>query len=241
MSTIHTMQVTDYSPYLQQLSEAKKKKSAAALRSAYEKNLAAIEAEGQGLDQAYRRARNATVGVSRQEGRNFAQYAAANGLNNGAAGQAQLARSITLQNNLNDLNVHQADRRTALDLQRAQASVDYESGLAAAEAAAEAELAQALYKEKVRQQELDYDIRKFWYNNGIVPIVPSVGQGSGAGGVTGGTGAGGMNTSDAVYQAALQVIQGQWGNGEERRRRLTEAGYDYNAVQSLVDAMLSGT
>ena len=38
---------------------------------------------------------------------------------------------------------------------------------------------------------------------------------------------------------AKEVIQGLWGNGEERKKRLTDAGYDYVAVQSKVNEMLS--
>lgn len=33
---------------------------------------------------------------------------------------------------------------------------------------------------------------------------------------------------------------GQWGNGAERRTRLTEAGYSYDAVQSIVNALVEG-
>lgn len=36
-------------------------------------------------------------------------------------------------------------------------------------------------------------------------------------------------------QIATEVIRGDWGNGEERRRRLQAAGYDYNAVQAIVN------
>lgn len=39
-------------------------------------------------------------------------------------------------------------------------------------------------------------------------------------------------------ELAREVIRGLWGNGAERKRRLTEAGYDYSAVQSLVNAMM---
>ena len=34
---------------------------------------------------------------------------------------------------------------------------------------------------------------------------------------------------------ADQVIAGAWGNGPDRRRRLEAAGYDYNAVQAIVN------
>lgn len=37
---------------------------------------------------------------------------------------------------------------------------------------------------------------------------------------------------------AREVIRGIWGNGEERRRRLTAAGYDYETVRSRVNELL---
>lgn len=37
---------------------------------------------------------------------------------------------------------------------------------------------------------------------------------------------------------ANEVIQGLWGNGEERKKRLTDAGYNYSDVQALVNAAL---
>ena len=40
----------------------------------------------------------------------------------------------------------------------------------------------------------------------------------------------------ANYLAALDVMNGKYGNGEERKRRLTAAGYDYWAVQHLVNS-----
>lgn len=39
-------------------------------------------------------------------------------------------------------------------------------------------------------------------------------------------------------QVANQVIAGAWGTGDDRRNRLVGAGYDYNAVQSLVNQKL---
>lgn len=41
-------------------------------------------------------------------------------------------------------------------------------------------------------------------------------------------------------QLAAEVIAGKWGTGSERKRRLIQAGYDYNAVQKAVNAKLSG-
>lgn len=44
----------------------------------------------------------------------------------------------------------------------------------------------------------------------------------------------------ANYLAALDVMAGKYGNGEERRARLTAAGYDYWAVQHLVNGLAKG-
>ena len=42
-----------------------------------------------------------------------------------------------------------------------------------------------------------------------------------------------------VEELAREVIRGEWGNGQERKDRLTAAGYDYATVQSLVDKILN--
>lgn len=47
--------------------------------------------------------------------------------------------------------------------------------------------------------------------------------------------------SKSIDDLAMEVIRGEWGNGEERRRRLTEAGYDYSAVQQRVNEIMAGT
>lgn len=41
-------------------------------------------------------------------------------------------------------------------------------------------------------------------------------------------------------QVALEVIAGHWGNGIERRQKLEAAGYSYAAIQSIVNAVMSG-
>lgn len=47
-------------------------------------------------------------------------------------------------------------------------------------------------------------------------------------------------TSDPVLeQIAKQVIQGKWGNGEDRKNRLINAGYDYYEIQKIVNNILN--
>ena len=49
------------------------------------------------------------------------------------------------------------------------------------------------------------------------------------------------SSSPSIDSIAREVINGHWGNGNERKQRLTAAGYDYNAVQTRVNEILSGT
>lgn len=39
-------------------------------------------------------------------------------------------------------------------------------------------------------------------------------------------------SNDAI---ALEVIAGKWGNGDDRKKRLQAAGYDYNTIQNIVN------
>lgn len=48
------------------------------------------------------------------------------------------------------------------------------------------------------------------------------------------------STSNSNEEVAREVIQGIWGNGEERFERLTDAGYDANYIQEIVNRMLNG-
>lgn len=44
-----------------------------------------------------------------------------------------------------------------------------------------------------------------------------------------------------VTQLAREVLKGKWGNGSERKKRLTEAGYDYAAVQKEVNRLCNSS
>jgi len=43
----------------------------------------------------------------------------------------------------------------------------------------------------------------------------------------------------SVDQLAVEVLAGVWGNGEDRKKRLTEAGFDFRAVQNRVNEIAS--
>ena len=43
----------------------------------------------------------------------------------------------------------------------------------------------------------------------------------------------------SVQELAEEVLNGIWGNGEERKNALESAGYNYNKVQNAVNVLLS--
>lgn len=47
-----------------------------------------------------------------------------------------------------------------------------------------------------------------------------------------------QSAKKTVDELASEVLDGKWGNGDERKKRLTAAGYDYYAVQKRVNEIL---
>ena len=145
--------LNDYSDYIREMYEAKQQAALAQLEEAYEKNMAQLEHSRGEISPAYQQARNQAAALSEQQKRNFGEYAAAQGLNSGTGGQAELARSVALQNDLSQLNQAEADALAQLELQRSQTQADYNSAIAQAQADGDYQLAYALYQEKVRLDE----------------------------------------------------------------------------------------
>lgn len=49
-----------------------------------------------------------------------------------------------------------------------------------------------------------------------------------------------LNPKKTIEELAKEVIAGKWGNGADRKKRLTDAGYDYSKVQARVNELVSG-
>ncbi len=49
------------------------------------------------------------------------------------------------------------------------------------------------------------------------------------------------NPLKSVNEIAQEVINGKWGNGDDRKNRLSSAGYNYNEVQSKVNELMGIT
>lgn len=46
------------------------------------------------------------------------------------------------------------------------------------------------------------------------------------------------NNKKSNEEIAKEVLQGKWGNGAERKSKLEKAGYNYNAIQTLVNKLV---
>lgn len=48
------------------------------------------------------------------------------------------------------------------------------------------------------------------------------------------------SNTKSIDTLAREVLAGNWGNGQDRKNRLTNAGYNYDAIQNRVNEILSG-
>lgn len=146
--------IGDGSDYLKELHAKKVAAELAALKSAYEQNTATLDASRAQIAPVYDIARNSAANQNALSRGAFQEMAVANGLNTGTTGQAALAQDVVLQQNLSQIDREQAEKTAAIDLQRSQLDTEYRNAIAKAEATGDAELANALYEEYVRQQNL---------------------------------------------------------------------------------------
>ena len=146
--------IGDGNDYLKELYAKKVAAELAALKSAYEQNTATLDASRAQIAPVYDIARNSAANQNALSRGAFQEMAVANGLNTGTTGQAALAQDVVLQQNLSQIDREQAEKTAAIDLQRSQLDAEYRNAIAKAEATGDAELANALYEEYVRQQNL---------------------------------------------------------------------------------------
>ena len=141
----------DYSQYLKDLYAAQTASQLAALKSAYDQNTADLSAQAAKIPQTYDAARNDAAAQNEIAKQSFNEYAATRGLNTGTSGQAALANSSVLQKNLSSISTGEADALSENALAAQKLKSQYDSAINQAQASGNAQLAQALYQEYVRQ------------------------------------------------------------------------------------------
>lgn len=127
----------------------------AGLKDAYEKNNAGLEDEEARLSGIYDPQRNRIAAQNALAKRVWDERAVANGLSSGANGQAELARSSTMQRDLASIGEEEANARADVSLRKKNLTIEYTNAITQARANGQAELAKALYNELVRVQGLE--------------------------------------------------------------------------------------
>lgn len=145
--------------------ESAYKKNSSSLENAYKQSNAMLDRTAETIPQEYSAQRNTVAATNALEKQAFDERANAMGLNTGASGQAQLARSSMYQRDLANIGTAEANALADLALQRSQQKAEYENSVAQRQAEYEMALAQArarnnellnaaLYQEMVRQANL---------------------------------------------------------------------------------------
>lgn len=129
----------------------------AGLKSAYESSRAEKERGMSKIASAYQQQKNTTASESEIARRNYQEQAAASGLNAGNRGQAALAFSTSLQNNLNQLNTAQANAISDAQFELDRLQADYQNQISQAIAQNNYERAAALLKEYQTAQQSRVD------------------------------------------------------------------------------------
>lgn len=125
-----------------------------ALKSAYDSNVAEVENQNEKIAEQYRSARNQAAANNALESQQMRELGIAQGLNTGATGQMALAQSAAYQNNLGNLWASEAQDQADVDMTLANLLNEYNSNVQQTTANSNAQRAQALYQEMVRQQNL---------------------------------------------------------------------------------------
>jgi chemotaxis protein histidine kinase CheA len=141
---------TSQADYINSMYDANQNSALAKLKSAYDTNNQTLDATAAKIPKTYYNSENQLAASNDQQRQNFNEYAAANGLNNGAGGQAQLAYSNQYQKSYTSLEQAKADALAQVEQQRASLATKYQNDIAQAVADNDISRAQALYQEAIR-------------------------------------------------------------------------------------------
>ena len=205
---------TSQADYINTLQDAAREKSLAALKTAYDTNAATIDEQAAKIPSLYHDAENQVAADNAQQTQKMNEYFAANGLNTGASGQAQLAQNTTAQDNIGSLEKAKADALNGVETKRTTLSAQYQNAIAEAIASNNYERAKSLYDEAVRvdesivstalnQAQLNYQAANDTYNRTAAQADTLAQYGNFSGYSNLGYTPAQTNSMSAAYQAAL--------------------------------------
>ncbi len=149
--------------YIKNTMAAQKEAAAKELETAYQKNLAALDAQQRQTKQQYDESRNQAQAAYEQDLRNYDEYAAASGLNSGANAQARLAYGNKRQGNLSSLSQGEADALQTIAQNRTNTTNAYSANAASLAADYGAKEYDALYKAWQDEVARDQADRSYYY------------------------------------------------------------------------------
>ena len=205
---------TSQADYINTLQDAAREKSLAALKTAYDTNTATIDEQAAKIPGLYHDAENQVAADNAQQTQKMNEYFAANGLNTGASGQAQLAQNTTAQDNIGSLEKAKADALNGVETKRTTLATQYQNAIAEAIASNNYERAKSLYDEAVRvdesivstalnQAQLNYQAATDTYNRTAAQADTLAQYGNFSGYSNLGYTPAQTNSMSAAYQAAL--------------------------------------
>lgn len=145
---------SDMADYLREMYEQNIAAEMAALKSAYEQNAADFKAQDDLISQQFGQQRNQLASQNELARMSMNEYAIMRGLNTGTSGQMALAQNAALQGGLANLGSQEAQAQAGNALEMAKLATNYRNAAAQAQAEGRAQLANALYEEAVRQEEM---------------------------------------------------------------------------------------
>lgn len=144
---------TSQESYINDLYDAQREAALAALKSAYDQNILAVDAMAEKIPGIYDETRNQAAANAEINKANLNESFAASGMNTGAGSQVKLSQGNTAQAAMNAINLAQAAALKDVEQQRLSIKTQYQNDIALAIANGDLERASALYKEAVRVDE----------------------------------------------------------------------------------------
>lgn len=138
--------------YINQMYDAKKESTLRTLQTAYDKNVSAVDSALSGLGTSTYEAKRQAAGDAAITRQRLNEQFAANGLNTGAVGQANLALLNQKAANLNAIELKRVEAENQYNAQKAALAQEYQNQVKNAILENDAGRAEALYKAWKEQQ-----------------------------------------------------------------------------------------
>lgn len=224
--------------YIKNTIAAQKEAAAKELEAAYQKNLAALDAQQRQTQQQYDTSRNQAQAEYEQNVKNYDEYAAAGGINSGANAQARLAFGNQRQSGLSSLSQGEANALQTIAQNRTDTTNAYNANAASLGADYGAKEYDALYKAWQDEVARDQADRSYYYQMAMNEIqtgnTPSADTLSRAG----------MDASTAASMAALygaQLSAKSSGGSSGGRSRRSSGGSSRRSSGGSGSGTTSGT